>query len=67
ARAIQGIRFADEADTLNALVPKLKAEGAQVLVAVMHEGGVQGPSAAANDPSYTCPTLSGRVQDIAKR
>ncbi|WP_373717289.1 bifunctional UDP-sugar hydrolase/5'-nucleotidase [Roseateles sp.] len=67
ARAIQGIRFADEADTLNALVPQLKAEGAQVLVAVMHEGGVQGPSAAANDPSYTCPTLSGRVQDIAKR
>jgi 5'-nucleotidase len=67
ARAIQGIRFADEADTLNALVPKLKAEGAQVLVAVMHEGGVQGPGASANDPSYACPTLTGRVQDIAKR
>jgi 5'-nucleotidase len=67
ARAIQGIRFADEADTLNALVPKLRAEGAQVLVAVMHEGGVQGPNGAANDPSYACPTLTGRVQDIAKR
>lgn len=67
ARAIQGIRFADEADTLNALVPKLKAEGAQVLVAVMHEGGVQGPGGEANDPSYTCPTLGGRVLDIARR
>jgi len=67
ARAIKGIRFADEADTLNALVPQLKAEGAQVLVAVMHEGGVQGPNASANDPSYACPTLTGRVQDIAKR
>lgn len=67
ARAIQGIRFADEADTLNALVPKLKAEGAQVLVAVMHEGGVQGPGGEANDPTYACPTLAGRVQDIAKR
>lgn len=67
ARAIQGIRFADEADTLNALVPQLKAEGAQVLVAVMHEGGVQGADGAANDPSYACPTLTGRVQDIAKR
>ena len=66
ARASKGIRFADEADTLNALVPQLKAEGAQVLVAVMHEGGVQtqGP---ANDPTYACPTLTGRVQDIAKR
>lgn len=67
ARAIKGIRFADEADTLNALVPQLKAEGANVLVAVMHEGGVQGPGAGANDPSYACPTLTGRVQDIAKR
>jgi 5'-nucleotidase len=67
ARAIQGIRFADEADTLNALVPQLKAEGAQVLVAVMHEGGVQGPGGEANDPSYSCPTLSGRVLDIARR
>ena len=67
ARAIQGIRFADEADTLNALVPQLKAEGATVLVAVMHEGGVQGPSGGANDPTYACPTLTGRVHDIAKR
>lgn len=67
ARAIQGIRFADEADTLNALVPRLKAEGAQVLVAVMHEGGVPGKDAPANDPSYACPTLTGRVLDIAKR
>lgn len=67
ARAIQGIRFADEADTLNALVPKLKSDGAQVLVAVMHEGGVQGRDGAANDPSYACPTLTGRVLDIAKR
>ncbi|MBI3349447.1 MAG: bifunctional metallophosphatase/5'-nucleotidase [Burkholderiales bacterium] len=67
ARAIKGIRFADEADTLNALVPQLKAEGANVLVAVMHEGGVQGLGAGANDPSYACPTLTGRVQDIAKR
>ncbi len=67
ARAIKGIRFADEVDTLNALVPQLKAQGAQVLVAVMHEGGVQGPGAGANDPTYACPTLTGRVQDIAKR
>lgn len=67
ARAIKGIRFVDEAETLNALVPQLKAEGAQVLVAVMHEGGVQGQGGAANDPTYACPTLTGRVQDIAKR
>jgi len=28
---------------------------------------VQGKDGAANDPSYACPTLTGRVQDIAKR
>ncbi|KAK6028869.1 hypothetical protein OSTOST_05050, partial [Ostertagia ostertagi] len=67
AKAIEGIRFADEVDTLNALVPQLKAEGAQVLVAVMHEGGVQGLGASANDATYACPTLTGRVHDIAKR
>ncbi|HEY9105597.1 MAG TPA: bifunctional metallophosphatase/5'-nucleotidase [Roseateles sp.] len=66
ARASKGLRFADEADTLNALVPQLRSEGAQVLVAVMHEGGVQSRD-AANDPSYACPTLTGRVQEIAKR
>jgi 5'-nucleotidase len=67
AKAIQGIRFADEVSTLNALVPQLKAEGAEVLVAVMHEGGVQGRDSSANDPTYACPTLTGRVHDIAKR
>lgn len=67
ARAIRGIRFADEADTLNALVPQLQAAGAQVLVAVMHEGGVQGTGAGPNDTRYACPTLSGRVLDIAQR
>ncbi len=66
-RAIRGIRFADEADTLNALVPELRAAGAQVLVAVMHEGGTLGVGGAANDPSYACPSLSGRAVEIARR
>jgi len=64
-RAITGLRFADEADTLNALVPQLKAEGAQVLVVVMHEGATQ--AGAANDPTYACPGIQGRGVDIARR
>ncbi|MCV2349119.1 bifunctional metallophosphatase/5'-nucleotidase [Paucibacter sp. Y2R2-4] len=64
-KSIVGLRFADEADTLNALVPKLRAEGAQVLVAVMHEGATH--TGGAIDPSYSCPTLQGRGVDIAKR
>ncbi len=65
-RNIVGLRFADEADTLNALVPELRAAGAQVLVAIMHEGGVNNEG-AANDPSYACAGLQGRGVDIAKR
>lgn len=65
-RNIVGLRFADEADTLNALVPELRAAGAQVLVAIMHEGGINSEG-AANDPSYACPGLQGRGVDIAKR
>ena len=63
--SIAGLRFADEADTLNALVPELHAAGAQVLVALIHEGAMY--DGAANDPSYACPGLKGRGVDIAKR
>lgn len=62
---IRGLKFADEVQTLNALVPSLKAQGAQVLIAVMHEGASH--QGAANDPSYTCPGLQGRGVEIAKR
>lgn len=65
-RNIVGLRFADEADTLNALVPELRAAGAQVLVAIMHEGAINNEG-AANDPSYSCPGLQGRGVDIARR
>ena len=64
-KSIVGLRFADEADTLNALVPELHAAGAQVLVAIMHEGAMF--DGAANDPSYECAGLKGRGVDIAKR
>ena len=64
-KAIAGLRFGDEAEAMNALLPQLRAEGAQVMVAVMHEGAIY--NGAANDPSYACPGLSGRGVDIAKR
>ena len=65
AKAIRGLKFIDEADAMNALIPQLRAEGAQLLVAMMHEGGVtEGP---ANDPSYACQSLRGRGIDIAQR
>lgn len=62
---IRGLRFADEVQTLNALVPAIRAEGAQVLIALMHEGASH--QGAANDPSYVCPGLQGRGVEIARR
>lgn len=65
AKAIRGLKFIDEADAFNALIPQLRAEGAQLLVAMMHEGSVtEGP---ANDPTYACEGLRGRGADIANR
>jgi 5'-nucleotidase len=36
---VKGLSFADEATTANALVPKLKAEGADAIVLLIHQGG----------------------------
>jgi 5'-nucleotidase len=36
---VAGLHFTDEAATANALVPKLKAEGADAIVLLIHQGG----------------------------
>ncbi len=38
---VAGLEFRDEAATVNALVPKLHAEGIEAIVVLVHEGGVQ--------------------------
>ena len=38
---VAGLNFLDEADTVNALVPKLKAKGIETIVVLIHEGGAQ--------------------------
>ncbi len=57
---VAGLTFNDEADTVNALVPKLKARGVQAIVVLIHQGGFQGSatpnfindcSAALQDPT----------------
>jgi 5'-nucleotidase len=65
ARNMKGLRFTDEADALNALVPELKAKGAQVLIGVMHEGTDY--LGEANVPNYDCGNMRGRGVDIIER
>jgi 5'-nucleotidase len=38
---VAGLEFRDEADTVNALVPALRAQGIEAIVVLVHQGGVQ--------------------------
>jgi 5'-nucleotidase len=56
-----GLEFRDEADTVNALVPELKARGVEAIVVLIHEGGF--PTGDYNE----CPEISGAIVDIARK
>ncbi len=58
---IAGLEFRDEADTVNALVPQLKARGVEAIVVLIHEGGE--PTGDYNE----CPGISGPIVDIVKK
>ncbi len=59
--AAAGLEFRDETDTVNALVPELKAKGVEAIVVLIHEGGT--PTGDYNE----CPSISGAIVDIVKR
>ena len=56
-----GLEFKDEADTVNALVPELKARGVEAIVVLIHEGGF--PTGDYNE----CPGISGAIVDIVRK
>jgi 5'-nucleotidase len=58
---VAGLEFRDEADTVNALVPELKARGVEAIVVLIHEGGL--PTGDYNE----CPDISGPIVDIVKK
>src|ERR1700759_791671 len=59
--AAAGLEFRDEAETVNALVPELKAKGVEAIVVLIHEGGT--PTGDYNE----CPAISGAIVDIVKK
>ena len=61
AAGIQGWDFLDEAETANALVPILKAQGVEAIVVLLHEGGSQTPPPGDID---ACFGISGPVVAI---
>ena len=58
---IQGWSFLDEAETANALVPILKAQGVEAIVVLLHEGGSQTPPPGAVN---ACVGISGPIVQI---
>ena len=56
-----GLEFRDEASTVNALIPELKARGVEAIVVLIHEGGF--PTGDYNE----CPGISGPIVDIVKK
>lgn len=61
---VKGLKFGDEADTINAVVPELQKQGVEAIVVLIHEGGrLGGPSNDVND----CPDVSGPIVEIVQR
>ena len=58
---VAGLEFKDEADTVNALLPELRARGVEAIVVLIHEGGF--PTGDYNE----CPGISGPIVDIVRK
>ena len=60
---VRGVSFADEAATANALVPRLKANGADAIVLLIHQGGKTAQFTTGN----TCDGFYGDILPILPR
>src|SRR5438552_277030 len=58
---VASLEFRDEAETVNALIPELKARGVEAIVVLIHEGGL--PTGDYNE----CPDISGPIVEIVKK
>jgi 5'-nucleotidase len=61
--SIAGLSFGDEAEAINKAVAQMRAQGAQVFVALIHEGGSSTDSPLAPG----CTHLKGAIVDIVKK
>lgn len=61
--AVKGLTFLDEAATANAMVPALKAQGADVIVLLIHQGGKLPTFNRGNG----CDGLYGEIKPIVAR
>jgi 5'-nucleotidase len=65
---VAGLQFNDEADTVNALVPRLHARGVAAIVVLLHQGGAQTTPPCPPDVNTCVGGLDGPpVKDIVGR
>ena len=63
AKGMQGLQATDEADAINRVIPELKAQGVNAIIAVVHQGG----STPEPFDQTDCSHLSGAILDVAQR
>ncbi len=63
ARGVAGLRFVDEAEAVNALVPELRRQGIEAIVVLIHEGG----QTSSGYSDQRCENFEGEIVDIAQR
>lgn len=65
---VAGLRFLDEADSINRAAAALKAQGVNTIIVTMHEGGEIGTPEQPGDWNDTrCPNFRGELVDINRR
>ena len=64
--SVAGLEFRDEADTVNALVPELKARGVEAIVVLIHEGGFPTGDYIVNVLQYPEPLSTSSKDSIAR-
>lgn len=62
-RGMQGLKAVDEAESINRVIPELKAQGVDAIIAVIHQGGETPEAVDQQD----CQQLSGAIVDVTRR
>ncbi|MCY1704110.1 bifunctional metallophosphatase/5'-nucleotidase [Deinococcus sp. SL84] len=60
---VAGLQFRDEADSINAVLPEIKRQGADAVIALIHQGG----AAKSGYDQPGCTDLTGPIVDVAQR
>lgn len=63
AKGMQDLQASDEADAINRVIPELKAQGVNAIVAMVHQGGNTPETFDHTD----CSQLKGDIVDVAQR